>query len=84
MNPTRVSDTIVQEIAIKGSAEPIFEALTNPGQRLKWWGSEGRIQITQTESDLGLGGKWMMRGNGPGTYQAHPDMGARRTVILGG
>jgi len=33
MNPTRVSETIVQEIAIKGSAEPIFEALTNPGQR---------------------------------------------------
>ena len=66
MNPTRVSDTIVQEIAIKGSAEPIFEALTNPGQRLKWWGSEGRIQITQMESDLCLGGKWMMRGNGMG------------------
>ena len=28
MNPTRVSDTIVQEIAIKGPAERIFEALT--------------------------------------------------------
>jgi len=44
MNPTRVSDTIVQEIAIKGSAEPIFEALTNPGQRLKWWGPKDEFK----------------------------------------
>lgn len=66
MNPTSVSDTIVQEIAIKGSAERIFEALTNPGQRVKWWGSEGRFQITHMESDLHPGGKWMMRGNGMG------------------
>jgi len=66
MNPTSVSDTIVQEIAIKGSAERIFEALTNPGQRVKWWGSEGRFQITHMESDLYPGGKWMMRGYGMG------------------
>lgn len=30
MNPTSTSDTIVQEITIKGSAERIFEALANP------------------------------------------------------
>jgi hypothetical protein len=46
MNPTSASDSIVQEIAIKGSAERIFEALTNPGQRVKWWGSEGRERGT--------------------------------------
>src|SRR5215471_9544607 len=66
MNPTSVSDTIVQEITIRGSAKRIFEALTNPGQRVKWWGSEGRFQTTQMESDLRPGGKWMMRGTGMG------------------
>jgi uncharacterized protein YndB with AHSA1/START domain len=66
MNPTSVSDTIVQEIAIKGSAERIFEALTDAGQRVKWWGSEGRFQTTHMESDLRPGGRWMMRGIGMG------------------
>jgi len=35
MNPTSTGDTIVREITIKGSAERIFEALTDPGQLVK-------------------------------------------------
>ena len=66
MNPTTANDTIVQEIVIKAPAERIFEALTNPAQRTKWWGAEGRFQTTHMESDLRPGGKWMMRGNGIG------------------
>ena len=66
MNPTIANDTIIQEIVIKASAERIFEALTNPVQRTKWWGAEGRFQTTHMESDLRPGGKWMMRGNGIG------------------
>jgi uncharacterized protein YndB with AHSA1/START domain len=58
------SDTIVQEITIKGSAERIFEALTDPSQVVSWWGVVGRFQTTHMESDLRLGGKWMMRGIG--------------------
>jgi uncharacterized protein YndB with AHSA1/START domain len=46
MNPTDASDTIVQEITIKAPAERIFEALTNPDQRLKWWGAEGQYRGT--------------------------------------
>ncbi len=65
MNPA-VSDTIVQEILIKAPAERIFEALTNPAQRVQWWGAEGRFQTTQMESDLRPGGAWMMSGNGVG------------------
>lgn len=58
---------MVQEITIKAPAERIFEALTNPAERLKWWWrSEGRFQITHVESDLRPGGKWMMRGTGMG------------------
>jgi len=52
MNPTRTSDTIVQEITIKAPAERIFDAPTNPSERMKWWGWEGRFQITRMESDL--------------------------------
>jgi uncharacterized protein YndB with AHSA1/START domain len=67
MTRTGANDTIVQEITIKGTAERIFEALTNPDERMKWWwGSEGRFQITHVESDLRPGGKWMMRGIGMG------------------
>ena len=66
MNSTNVSETIVQEIRITAPAERVFEALTNPEQRVAWWGSEGRFQTTHVESDLRPGGKWMMRGTGLG------------------
>jgi uncharacterized protein YndB with AHSA1/START domain len=66
MNPASASETIIQEIAIKAPAQRIFDALTNPSQRTKWWGAEGRFQTTHVESDLRPGGKWTMRGNGMG------------------
>jgi uncharacterized protein YndB with AHSA1/START domain len=66
MNPTSANDVIVQEIVINAPAERIFEALTNPAHRVKWWGGEGRFQTTHMESDLRPGGKWIMRGNGIG------------------
>ncbi len=65
MNPN-VNDTIVQEVIIKAPAKRIFEALTNPDERIKWWGAEGRFQATHMKSDLRPGGKWTMRGNGVG------------------
>lgn len=64
MSPTSASSTIVQEIAITAPAERVFEALTNPSERIKWWGADGRFQATHMESDLRPGGKWMMGGNG--------------------
>ena len=66
MNPTRVSDTIIQGIIIRGAAERVFAALTDPGQRMKWWGAEGRFQVMEMESDLRTGGKWIMRGTAMG------------------
>ena len=66
MNPTVASDTIVQEITIKGTPERIFAALTNPEERMKWWGQEGRFRVSQFESDLRPGGKWVMRGDASG------------------
>ena len=66
MKQTDISDTIVEEITIHGPVERIFDALTDPEQRVKWWGAEGRFQVTEMESDLRPGGKWMMRGIGIG------------------
>jgi uncharacterized protein YndB with AHSA1/START domain len=66
MTMTATGETIVQEITIKAPAGRIFEALTNPEQRKAWWGSEGRFQTTHMDSDLRVGGKWMMGGTGLG------------------
>lgn len=59
-------DTIVEEITIRASAERIFEALTDPQQRIRWWGAEGRFRATHMESDLRPGGQWSTRGTGFG------------------
>jgi uncharacterized protein YndB with AHSA1/START domain len=60
------SDTIVLTITIKAPAERVFEALSDPDRRVKWWGAEGRFQTTEMTSDLRFGGKWMMSGVGMG------------------
>jgi uncharacterized protein YndB with AHSA1/START domain len=59
-------DAIVQEITIRAPAERIFEALTDPQQRMKWWGADGLYRATHMESDLRPGGKWSTRGTGFG------------------
>jgi uncharacterized protein YndB with AHSA1/START domain len=66
MNPASVSDTVIEQVTIKASAERIFEALTNPAQRLQWWVLPGKFAMTHFESDLRPGGKWVMLGTGYG------------------
>jgi uncharacterized protein YndB with AHSA1/START domain len=66
MNPTDTDDAIIREIIIKAPAERIFDALTDPLQRVAWWGSEGRFKATHMESDLRPGGAWLMSGSGMG------------------
>jgi uncharacterized protein YndB with AHSA1/START domain len=62
MSPTTASETIVEEITIKGSADRIFEAIANAEERRKWWGAKGAYESTEVESDLRPGGKWIMKG----------------------
>jgi uncharacterized protein YndB with AHSA1/START domain len=62
MNPTVANETIVEEIEIRGSGERVFEAIANPEERLKWWGAKGTYEPAEMDSDLRVGGKWMMRG----------------------
>jgi uncharacterized protein YndB with AHSA1/START domain len=67
MNRATIHDAIVQEIMIRGTAERIFEALTIPEERLKWWGGPGgRFKLTSFESDLCVNGKWIMRAESQG------------------
>lgn len=66
MNPARANGAIVEEITIQAPAERIFQALTDPAELVRWWKAEGRFETTHVESDLRAGGKWLMRGTGPG------------------
>jgi uncharacterized protein YndB with AHSA1/START domain len=66
MSATGTSETIVQKIIINAPAMRIFAALTDPDQRVAWWGLKGRFETTHVDSDLRPGGKWMMRGSGMG------------------
>jgi len=64
MNPaSTAADTIVQEITINAPASRVFDAFTDPSERVKWWNpGDGRFRTTHLESDLRAGGKWAMRG----------------------
>jgi uncharacterized protein YndB with AHSA1/START domain len=65
-------DTIVQEITIRAPAARVFAALTDPQQRMQWWGAEGLYRATHMESDLRPGGKWSTRGTGFGkSFRVH-------------
>jgi uncharacterized protein YndB with AHSA1/START domain len=66
MNPTSADESIVKEITIAATAERIFAALTDPAQRVQWWGAEGRFKTKQMQSDLRVGGAWLMSGDGMG------------------
>jgi uncharacterized protein YndB with AHSA1/START domain len=66
MRSTGTIGAIVEEITINASAERIFAALTDPAQRVKWWGVKGRFETEHMESDLRVGGRWMMGGVGIG------------------
>jgi uncharacterized protein YndB with AHSA1/START domain len=67
---TRI-DAIVEEITIAASVDRVFAALTDPQQRVQWWGQAGRFETTHAESDLRPGGRWLMRGSGVGGRPFH-------------
>jgi uncharacterized protein YndB with AHSA1/START domain len=65
MNDTATfNDTIVVEIDIDAPPERVFEAWTDPQQRLTWWGDAKTYRCTKFESDLRVGGKWFTEGKG--------------------
>ncbi len=56
------SDTIVQEVTVNAPAARVFEAFTNPADRMQWWSGGGRFHTTRVDSDLRPGGRWEMGG----------------------
>ena len=66
MGPANTIDAIVEEITIAAPAARVFAALTDPAQRVAWWGLKGRFETKHMESDLRAGGRWMMSGIGMG------------------
>ncbi len=66
MSTPEPGDTITEEITINASAHKVFVALTDPQERVKWWGRAGRFQAQEMQSDLRPGGRWQMTGIGMG------------------
>ena len=67
MNDTmQKEDVVVAEIDIDAPPERVFEAWTDPQQRVAWWGDEAMYRSTRMESDLRLGGRWRTEGESRG------------------
>lgn len=62
MNTCEPQLSIEKEIQISASAARIFAALSEPAQRIQWWGVKGKFEVTHMESDLRSGGAWHMSG----------------------
>jgi uncharacterized protein YndB with AHSA1/START domain len=79
--PAAAADTIVQEITIDAPANRVFDALTIPSERVKWWTApDGRFRTTSMESDLHPGGRWSMTGT-RADGQPFSIRGEYRTVV---
>lgn len=56
MNQTAASVTITKEVTFNASAMRVFDALTDPAQRAKWWSGKwliiGEYRITEPPSSL--------------------------------
>ena len=67
MNDTmQINDTIVCEVDIAAPRQRVYEAWTDPQQRLAWWGDDSAYRSTRMESDLRVGGAWRTEGTGTG------------------
>ncbi|MGH7737912.1 MAG: SRPBCC family protein [Candidatus Tyrphobacter sp.] len=66
MNDTTTGDAVVQEITIAATADRIFDAVTDPQERLNWWGRTEQAKTTQFDSDLRPGGSYLMNVIGGG------------------
>lgn len=58
------NNAVLAEIFVAAPPERVFEAMTDPAQRLQWWGAKGQYCITEYHSDLRAGGKWKSAGVG--------------------
>jgi uncharacterized protein YndB with AHSA1/START domain len=72
------NDAILAEVFIAAPPARVFEAIANPRQRAQWWGVKSpappgmtAFRVTESTSDLRVGGKWSMNGVGPDERPFH-------------
>ena len=56
------NDAVVVEILIAAPPARVFEAISDPNQTAKWWGQKGLYRLTNSHSDVRVGGKWFSEG----------------------
>jgi uncharacterized protein YndB with AHSA1/START domain len=57
-------DVVEAEIFVAAPPARVFEAITDPAQKSRWWGQQGMYRTTEATSDLRPGGKWSTAGMG--------------------
>ena len=65
------NDAILAEIFIAAPPVRVFEAITDPQQRMQWWGHKSVFRVTESKSDLRPGGKWSNAGVTPSGQPFH-------------
>lgn len=72
------NDAILAEVFIAAPPARVFEAIADPKQRAQWWGVKSpappgmnAFRVTDSQSDLRVGGKWSMEGVGPTNAPFH-------------
>ncbi|HEY7353893.1 MAG TPA: SRPBCC domain-containing protein [Terriglobales bacterium] len=65
------NDAVLAEIFIAAPPARVFEAIADPKQRAQWWGMKGGFHVTESSSDLRVGGKWSNEGIGPNGAPFH-------------
>jgi uncharacterized protein YndB with AHSA1/START domain/uncharacterized protein YciI len=56
--------TVLAEIEIAASPERVFRALSDPAERLRWWGSPDTYVVDHCEWELRVGARWVSTGHG--------------------
>jgi len=59
------ADSMVSEIHIAAPPPRVFQAVTDPGQIVEWWGGQGAggtFRCTEFAADLRVGGRWRSAG----------------------
>ena len=54
--------TILATVTIDAPPERVFRALTDPRELMEWWGSPEAYRAHRWESDLRVGGRWVVEG----------------------
>ena len=55
---------ILATVSIAAPPERVFRALTEPGEIVRWWGSDELYRTTNHVADLRPGGAWRSEGKG--------------------